>query len=472
MGIPADLGQQVPANRESYATIEARMLAFYDQLQMDGVQLNVNLGGDVDAWGSQYTTYGIGLDAADHPNQWGVALSGMVYEILPTDTYIDFYNYRIDYMLNTASIFPRYVTTDYKASWWNGTGYVPAGLTSVPGGTRSHPGVASIAPYSGYFEGYIEVPYMGRPVWFEMWFSENAQRQDPSIGYSGYTFFGWQAGTPFPSLYGLDSVPGSWVRRFVAGIFKRTADLATCTGEDVMCGCILTSADGVTSIASMYVNGILVRTATDINVTNVNAVSAWMDTQWEGLASDIVDTTPGAIAYYQMYGQDVNNVIVDVGTSMNPANESASYSLHTGIDTYDVKYGWYYDIPSDHPIGTPFFPPESSTPVTVATDTVAMYTHPGWPVSQTFPPSSPSTITNAPTTINTAVTSNEYELHAGNINTDHVNITSSGEIVVDGSSGQPDNILASSGAGYPVYWDTFNSDLASAEARMVPLTAP
>lgn len=242
-------------------------------------------------------------------------------------------------------------TTD---QWWThwATG-VLTGATPATG-LHTYPGCLATQSYGGY--GRLNAVWKNRPIWSEVWFEENPDRPDPLWGFNGYTVFGDQGNC---EVNATDTAPADlWRRRFVMGVLKRTANMATCGPEDVMIGVILTS-DGTTTTMQLCCNGAVMHTSSSPTVYGWHAYpddswdSGWagFESAWDGPASD-VEVWPGFVDKFQATVNQAEGWY-RLSQFSNPGNPL--WIKVAGYDTYDVKWGWYVDDTSaTHPVDTPY----------------------------------------------------------------------------------------------------------------------
>lgn len=327
---------------------------YYNDPLLDGVQLNVRLGGDPAAWGStEYDVYyTTGLLQA--PSVFGISVGGGVY--YPSVGEVDLWRY-------TAGAF----VVDHPQS----NKYVDSSQTN-PGPqtirTDVFPGVASTDPWgSGGGElSYIQVPCYGRPISYENWYSENLAKTNDAVTFSGYTSYGDMNGYEFPDFryqtdFNPQMTPG-YVRRYVAGIVDVNADLATLTTADIIFGALFV---GTPSGGTIYIcaNGVVQKTQTVAFKPDV--VYASCDMAWGNWPYAATSGLPQGYDYFEMGVRDFDRT------------ENVFEGLYFGadplvpLDTYDVKWAWYYDFVPDAGEGTFCGLLTSRAP--------NAYTHPGWP---------------------------------------------------------------------------------------------
>jgi hypothetical protein len=452
--------------------------AIFNDPTHDGVQWNYMLGGDGEAWAHQYSGYVPGLNDGEWPEPT-VQLTYQAYNYQPTRVITPGVYDTSEFMTDAWYTFD--ITNPTVVGWYHTTVYKqpgndPFGLAAPPlvPGIHTYPGVACVSHMGNLPGQWGSAVYLGRPVWYEAWFSENTQRTSQTIGYNGYTSFWGRQETGSLMDDVLEQVPGAWIRRFVQGVIKRGADVSTCTASDIMCGMIVVGT-GTSTTMQFCINGIVMNTytfpdkatyaGTQLILELSNAFSSGLTSYTGGLSSTAAYV--GNATY--SYGTDQWNTAFSL---YHPQyNDPATMY---GYDSYDTKYVWYADVPSDHPVGQTFtFTDQYRGEVISAFwfESPNMYTHPGWPVAaDMFNISVPSAITAHPSPGNVSVTGNQYPVYAGNIHTRHVNLTSVGEIRVDGNPGTAGDLLLSSGTGSPVRWDnTLETKMASIEGRAAAL---
>ena len=222
-------------------------------------------------------------------------------------------------------------------------------------GRMEFPGALGTLGNNGY--GYCEVIWKNRPIWYEQWFEENTLRPNPLWGFLGYTVFTDQVNCEPRSFNSADVPADIWRRRFLFGLVKRSANIATCGPEDIMLGVLITS-DGVTSTMRMCCNGAVLHTSSRPTVygkiPSDFPADSWAfgwpswDSAWGGRPSE-VEVWP------QLVDEMVGAIDPDVGWySMSQWTPNDAFDIPiSGVDTYDVKYAWYIDDTSaTHPVDT------------------------------------------------------------------------------------------------------------------------
>jgi hypothetical protein len=315
---------------------------YYNDPALDGVQFNVRLCGESWEDVTHDVRYGIGLFNSDVSP---VRVTGLVR--YSTTEVLDF---------GTGLLIDGPHAPIYRAS-----SYAYGGTTTpspIPRGTYVYPGVASSQVWRTLAD-YIEVPvYGGKPVSFEAWYSDNQTKTNPAVGFSGYTHFG-DSGQSFPDWH--SNVDG-YVRRYVAGIIRADADLATLSVGDILYG-IMFNGTPTSGEGYIVVNGLIVGNVQ----TNYKPTNVW------GFAELSMNTN---ISDFGNYAQTFTTLEVDVN---NFANNSLLFAglnpptPGTPFDTYNVKWAWYLDFVPDAGFGT------YAGQVYCRMQT--MYTHPGWPIT-------------------------------------------------------------------------------------------
>lgn len=315
---------------------------FLNDPTMEGVQTNVRLGGDSQAWattdrGFDNTHYTIGL--VNNPAQ---TVTWADYGLFETATYLDLDDYMSYFKIDNPTVLSRY--TDLNQTPNGG---------AVTTGLKVYPGVSSIFWSGSSYDAAIQVGEYGRPISFETWFSHNESRTNLNLGYSGYTLFSEQT-TPFPSLTPLGN-PGEHIRKYCAGIFKVDADISNPQVSDVLCGVIV---EGTSSgaVGQIIIDGQVVRAET---LTQA-ATELWFE--WSGLFEGdpaLLGGKTGTIDY--------------IWFKLNTFNVTLLSSQYRSFDSKDVKFGWYVDRNTGLSEGTYVgtlrcYPP-------------SMFTHPSWPVT-------------------------------------------------------------------------------------------
>jgi hypothetical protein len=425
--------------------------ALFNDPAYDGVQLNINLGGDPLAWSHPEAGFWPGLNEvgnADHEVTYqAYKTTGPV--LTPPDTSLwlsdSFYNYTI----TNPTVVARYTTDDVKSM--NDTVATPI----VPG-LRKYHGVACSSVY-GWASGDSYAIYRGLPISYEAWFSQNEQRAIDTIGFNGYTMF-WgriETGYLLDNLLGV--VPGTWIRRYVQGIVSRSADLTTCTSADIRLGVIITST-GTSTTCEWCINGVVSSSLT-INDTIRDYAGCVLLTDGSHYVSAIQDYAgyiintsgwAGNNAGVDWYSQDHTTRYSTSPWSVGPETDI----LNNGIDTYDVKYAIYVDVPSDIPVGDTYSTGPGGT-CGLFIEQCNMYTHPGWTVEPDGFKTDASSITSSPTAhmaMQDITATDTIVAHVGSVHTPNVQLQSTGEVVLGARSGVSGDVITSSGPGAPVLW--------------------
>lgn len=331
-------------------------MALFDNPANDAVQCHIRLGGaGWDYAGPDYgSSFGPGLPEVG--DLWGQVYTmptkseGVTVGVLD---YLDAWAYTQSF--ENPIVKAAHETND-QWYWQYPSGPV-VGATPVAG-ERVYPGVFTINPWGGF--GYSEAVWLNQPISYEAWFATNENRSNPLMGFDGYTMFGDQSNA-CPTCMNYDpSAPADlYRRRFVCGVLKRTADLATCGPTDMMLGAIVTS-DGTTTTVQLCLNGAIAHVET--TPTRFGAPGgggsgswtigeAWWESAWEGYASEI-GVWPGFVDSFEV---GISPAIGWFTISQWPTPGDPLNIPCFGYDTYDVKWAWYVDDYSPtHPVGTPF----------------------------------------------------------------------------------------------------------------------
>jgi hypothetical protein len=251
------------------------------------------------------------------------------------------------YLITNSSVLARYV------------GGAEDNVGPQTPGLYTWPGVATTIPKWSWFGSYLQVPSYGRPVSFESWYSENPAKTNPNVKFSGYTSYGYTYGA-YPWLDPLDS-PG-YVKRYVFGVLRKDANIATCTTADIVLGAIF-YGEPTHGRGYVVVNGCVVQSLyTPYKPSNVHGFTAiWHDDLYAGL-----NGAPQGYDSIELVTQDASyNNLLYIGSY----NGDPTYSP---IDTYNTKWGWYHHFVPDAGVGT--------YSGLVFADLPEIYTHPGWPI--------------------------------------------------------------------------------------------
>lgn len=292
---------------------------FYDNPSLDGVSLNLNLGGWAASWEN---------DGSEPPYQG-------VYTYLPTNR-VDggvIFNYigddpfiRNDYT-RSFNIFDNSAAYNIVGGSYDGT-YNPAP------GHHVYPIVASFNSE----QSFVQPKNYGEPIIFELWYSLNNDRINRTKGYSNYTFYG-------PGYYCL---PWVWlgyysdpygttrkVKKYQGGILKADADMYNLQESDFIAGVSYVDS-GTGATAKLIRNGSVIqssapgsnnRVSGNVNCSFIDYVSLFGNCKsWVG---DL------EISY-------TNNLSSDYLYSSG-YDESWNYDPAAFIDTYHTKWAWIVD---------------------------------------------------------------------------------------------------------------------------------
>lgn len=331
---------------------------YYNNPSYDATKLKITLGGDNDAWSDSGSYYNFGLltpaEAIDLITNYQA--SSAVYHNDPLNdpqyTLLDGWTY-----LGAFTVDNPVQKLRYSIAGQNDLG---------PGAQTFYlPGVASLTGY--YYSYYNAVICKGRPIWFELEFQQNEYKSNPNLYYSGYTNFGDFNSYECGQLYTHTS--GGYVKRYVAGIIKKDANLATCTVDDIILGAIWTAEDlggGVyNGVGHVVLNGVI--RASCSTSSKPESVFLIMD--------PITQQTSGDLDNYTQYWTYMELDVENASFSNITYAYAESYVYPNGIasdavDVYDIKYAWYMDVEADSGPGTAVGEIGFYMPM--------MYTHPGW----------------------------------------------------------------------------------------------
>lgn len=325
--------------------------SYYNDPTLDAVKLKATYGGDSAAWSDPGTFFNLGLltpaEAID--NTISYYASGGYYDV--GTEILDTWHAQNYYTVNNPIQKIRYSI---------------AGQNDPSPGPQviSLPGVSSLIGYSGTYNAVI---CQGNPIWFELEFEQNQFKSNPNLYYSGYTSFGDFNQVEFGELYEYP-LPLGYTRRYVAGIFKKGADLATCGVEDIILGGIWNATDlgGGTYSGTGHVvlNGVI--RASCSTSARPSRVSFYTDPITQNYIADLGNNPQ----YWQFIELDINDASFSTITYAYAEPFYSPALASDAIDVYDVKYGWYMDYVPDAGAGT--FVGE------VGFQMPMMYTHPGW----------------------------------------------------------------------------------------------
>jgi hypothetical protein len=412
--------------------------SYYNDPTLDGVSYNVRLAGNPASWLNTWVYPGV-FAANSSYNEVAGGVFSPSYDYVGTvyPNYMDTWRYSYNIPITNPTVLARYTGT------WVG------GAQDHYVGTTTYPGVASTNGFEFYIEPHI---YSEQPAWFEVYFSENDQRTDPSTGFSGYTIPG-DFGNAFVSMY--ITSPG-YTRRYLSGFIRMGADPATCSTADIIYG-VLVIGTNTAATAYLCINGVV---AKSLVTSAVEEVTGWGDPIW----SESTDKLAGKATGYDdlgvnLYLRNSTTQFLDIYFNWNTPSDPLSWSV--GLDTYDVKFVGYVDFVADAGPGV--------LSGSASSDRLPMYTHPGWPVGPSDFVNTPSVISNGipDTTAITSVT-NPYTVSADGIITDNVHITPYGEIRAQGLIGTNGDAITSYGTGQPVGW---SSTIAQLEVRLAAADA-
>lgn len=311
---------------------------FYDDPSLDGVSLNLNLGGYYNSW------IGSGL-----PNDPGGVYTNLIFNPYAVGTYqVDGgYYYYDSYALETAVDLWRgsgayLLTNPTVISRYTAIGGSADGSTNPLPGHHVYPGVSS---YSCSFNAaFIQAKNYGQPVICELWYSLNPNRTTPLIGYNNYSFFGDWGNSALP---GVDiTTPGGYVKKYQGGILKVNADMNNLTDSDFIAG-VSFVGDNTSGVMKIIINGIVIQTlSTSKPVTNA---FFYGDTIFEGTLSQI-GTAKSNVTFLELdvTFSDSTTAFVYTDSYYLPDTDGL-------IDTYQCKYAWIVDSYTGGNLDSPIY---------------------------------------------------------------------------------------------------------------------
>lgn len=480
--------------------IDERVLTDQQQLDAlnshlnDGVQFNINLGGYPGSWEHEWVSYAPGLIfppendtfyatrvpeipyAAIRPvtpqpwvpsglelDPWGGAMGWI------GDSSMNLYNHpeNIDPVLKQ-----RYTSTEMRYGTSNGAsakGPIPTA------GVHTYPGVFGIIG-----RDMMEPVWCNAPIGIEYWFSENPNRSDPTIGYSGYTAFGDQ-GNAYFNTYQFREIPDMFVRKIVVGMVRTAASMDNPSTTEMMCGVIVTY-NGTSTTVQACTNGEVRWENTYARTFHPDDFNFWWESAWGGDADPAIpyEHWTGWMddfeIYIQLSAEGVFPTVADFRyiTSYDNAVSDPEAIYTPSYDTYDIKHVLYMDAYSpSYPVNQPVPRPSRPTePLTLYSDSINMYTNHHWTV--------PVGYTNATSPISTdvgyvsgrSVITNNYVVDVGSITTPNIGITSIGEISLVGGVGARGDTITTTGPESPATWNaTIKEYNDTLDALLVRLAA-
>ncbi len=327
-----------------------RATSYYNNPSLDGVRYVARLGGDEASWndpGYKFIHYGVKHSGYNSLYDYAI---GVLYT---DDTILANDDVNVD--ITTATQVSRYFST---------------ASTSAP---RLPQTVVFDGVASNTLDMYVNIYMFGRPIWYELEFVDNPNKVNRSVGYSGYTLFGETVHGPLR----FNNMEEGYFRRYVSGIIRKDADMATLGTSDIMFGFLVTG-DASGGTAYICINGEVRWSYTATSA--IDTIEPWFDignftpiTDLGGFIqaflniSLIVENNWGAPA--EWFSEEGGFYWFGSGIPYPPYQEP--------IDTYNVKYGWYVD----------FLPAagEGAYAGTAAAGGVEMSTHPGWPLDYNNP---------------------------------------------------------------------------------------
>lgn len=284
-------------------------LSFYDDPELDGVNLNINLGGFYLSWlgtGVQFRLVNDGQIKVDVP-YWYTTPAGQV---------VDLYSGTNVSQINNPVVINRYAQL-------NGTVLPTPGLNVYDG----------ISTYS-WSNSYVFARNFGEPIVCEMWYSLNAGRTSPLIGYGNYSFLGnWNpASMPHVKI----TTPGGYIKKYSAGIFRVGADMYNLLPEDYICGIEYTGTISAGN-ATLYINGVEQYDLSTYVSGKCVEIYIDLDPLAQGLVPEFGSAKSNlATLTAFFYKEDATHSDIIWPSSYLP-------SIVGLFNTYQVKYGWIID---------------------------------------------------------------------------------------------------------------------------------
>jgi hypothetical protein len=450
----------------------------------DGVQFNVNLGGHPDSWTNVYTSYSPGLlFPPENDTFYATRIPGIPYAALSAagawvtyDVELDPWGGALmwigDSSINLANhpenldpvLKQRYTSSEMRYGVLDGN----KGPTPTAG-LHTYPGVWGVTG-----RDWMSPVWCNAPLGIEYWFSENPQRSDPSIGYSGYTVFGDQ-GNPYFYTNAINEVPDTYVKKIVVGMIRTSASMSNPSVSDMMMG-VMVTYDGTDTVMRACANGAVLWEMTYNRTFHPDDFNFWFETAWGGDANP----TP---TYEQWTGwMDDFDVYVDTSPTTYDYKYMTSYDNVSGptvlpvrsYDTYDIKFVMYMDAYSpSYPANQPVPLPSNPTyPIQLGFDSINMYTHHYWTVPVGYH-NETSGITKQPQYVSTKnMVTNDYIVSSESVSTPNVGLTVDGEIMLAGAVGVDGDAIMNTGGGNPASWDSVVRDyIAELDALDIRMTA-
>lgn len=294
---------------------------YYDDPSLDGVSLNLNLGGWAPSW----------------ENDGSEPLGQEVYTYLYNPSWA-----RVDgaVVFNYAGDAPS-IRNDYTESFiinnnaaaYNAIGGASNGTNNPTPGHHVYPGVASFNSWSSF----VQAKNYGKPIIFELWYSLNNNRVNRSKGFSNYTFFG-------PGSYSLPWIRLGYyseygttrkVKKYQGGILKADADMNNLQESDFICGVSYVDDDGVAT-AKLIKKGVVIQSGTS---GSNNKVYSYVHC---GYTDDL--------SFFENGKSWIQTLEISYGTNYlsysgwnDPWTEEAPYDLEAFLDTHLVKWAWIID---------------------------------------------------------------------------------------------------------------------------------
>jgi len=314
----------------------------YDNADLDGVSLNLNLGG----WAPSWEGENVYTNLIYNPSSIDLAGDLLRYYYDSYDNNLLYISFNGGgYTLANTTVIDRYSVVGGDQN----------GLVNPEPGHHVYPGVASYTDLA-----YFEAKNFGKPIICELWYSLNHERNNRLKGYSNYSFIEFE-GNRLPYVEVQNTVGTSYIKKYQAGIFKVNADMYDLQESDFIVG-ISYIGDESGGTTKIIVDGVAVET-----VTNIGSI--------KGIDPDVF----GSYIFRESYLQDKKSYFDFINVSMWNYDEGvtfsngdsdytdiffesvdSNYSVYDNpdeffksreafIDTYQVKYAFIVDSETDDP---------------------------------------------------------------------------------------------------------------------------
>lgn len=300
---------------------------FYNNPSNDGVTLNIGLCGNYNAWNNNnaYTpdkevVVSMGLDTSPF------SLDGPL--LMATDTFVNTWVASQYFTITDPTVVSRYAEL-------NGT----LNVNTMPH-HMTFPGVSSFNSWRSRIQTSPHA--LMAPTVFEMWYSLNENRSNPTNGFCNYTFLGDAGIDAFPTVNLLDNL--DYIRQYCAGIFKTTTKMLrlvsniyseySCVPDDLSDCPLVFIFDGADfnngetgGVLKIITNGQLYQSVTvNFKVTSlIINVDFITDKQINEIGSAKSTVSEAVITITDFSGTNTRSIAV-----ANPFE----------IDTYHIKYAW------------------------------------------------------------------------------------------------------------------------------------